>query len=186
MHPAHPVDASGTVTPGERARSFVITSAVLSALLLAACRASAQVDEVAVETVAAKAILRYRYTTGPLGISPEYSQSGTAPGGAVGSLRADAGNRALAAAIGAARVIRFSEARLCREGPCGLAEITALVTLSKPEMSASRATITATILQNQPDWYKGRQRLNYETWRYTLLLGAGGWTIVEQEQLGIS
>ena len=118
------------------------------------------------ELLVARDLLR-RAATGQVIVDPMYAAPRQAPPSATGEARPHARTQALRDSLGAGR----------------LPGDVLVIRLSKPELTANGARITATI-----DFPSAAQpgRRGYETVEYTLEGSAGAWTIRSRNQLGIS
>lgn len=139
-------------------------------------------DFAAVEMAAARAMLARGTAAGAVGIDPTFGAN-RAPGGAHVAARPESRTLALARAL-PARAVKFEDARSCPKlGVCTLVGVTRHLVLSEPVFNGDTAQITVT---KHEATESTRQPTYYETVRFTLARSRGTWTVVRQEDLGIS
>lgn len=162
--------------------SLLRISSVLIALIFCPLRGAAQSDTLLIEIAAARAMQLHQYAKGQLGLDPQLAADGHAPGGGYQS-RPSTRTEAIARAINA-NVRRYSDVSNCgTDNGCRLTGVAAHLMLSEPSISGDTARVTATIRQNTPS---SRQPQDYETTLIILTKRAGSWSVVREQQLGIS
>lgn len=155
----------------------------VAALVLYAGAAAAQDASLAVERVAARALLSRLNIGGRVAIHPLMARAGTAPPiyEAASQSRPQARSRELARDLGGV-VRRLDEERDCAR--CVLKGIEAILTLSEPAIAgADTATITATATYNT-----GNTRIPtaYLTISYRLVRTGTAWKIMSEREIGAS
>jgi hypothetical protein len=147
--------------------------------------AQSEADRLAIDLAAARAMLGHQYSKGPISIDPVEGAEGLAPSNpGVGKLRSASHTKALAKAISGS-VRRYHDVTNCADGQtnCAMTGVSAHLVLSAPNIRGDTASVTATIYQNAPS---NRQPVDYETVLLTLVRTTHGWTVVKEDQLGIS
>ena len=152
---------------------------------LGAIRAQSDADRLAIDVAAGRAMLGHQYNKGRISIDPVEGAEGHAPSvPGVGKLRAAVYTEALAKALSGS-VRRYSDVTSCTGGQtqCAMSGISAHLVLSAPNIRGDTASVTATIYQNSSS---KRQPVDYETVVLTLVRTTHGWTVVKEDQLGLS
>jgi len=146
--------------------------------------AQSETDTLAIGIAAARAMLGHQYSKGSISIDPVQGVEGHAPSNSgVGKIRAASHTTALARAISGS-VHRYRDVTNCRARTrCALTGVAAHLVLSAPRIRGDTASVTATIYQNAPS---ERQLIDYETVILTFARTPRGWTVVKEDQLGIS
>jgi len=169
----------------------MITSSRLSRLgaiiLVSTTNVAAQTpdDRLSVETAAAVAMLKFKYSVGSIALDPMFARPSESPSVSTLRERPQARSDAIARAI-QATVRREADVRpACPAGSraCRLSGVSALLTLSEPSISVDSATILGQIVQNSPS---DRQPTDFETVVLTLRRSGGQWRVVSERQLGVS
>ncbi len=135
-----------------------------------------------VEVLAAKAMLSLgRFPTSRIMVTPQFTQSGQAPGNsdATKGLRPNSRNAAIVAAINARGVAGAPGIPMCKD--CGTDPVSLVLTMSDPQFDGDSAAVTVTAK------YPGHKTTTeYETMHYVLQKLQGVWAIRRSEQLGVT